>query len=262
MSRRRADNYIVLITLVTFLCGEAHCKNYCENSTIKELRFSRLIGKSSMRVKCSGQTQLVGLPKKTRDVSPSDPRTVVLMELRVKWPNLAHDDEERYTINNQGQLFFLNSSTNYSIATSKNGELNTTSLDRQRPGMSTQHQLVYDASQGTYNILGAMFLTYSKDTAGAIVSCKVRCDDDHWTENKTIELLCYNFEYPCKYGDYVDMKAVGICLFVGEHTISWNSARAQCKYKYKGTLVRIPNSLVDAALAGQSVLLILRKNEY
>ncbi|KAK3800946.1 hypothetical protein RRG08_023601 [Elysia crispata] len=62
------------------------------------------------------------------------------------------------------------------------------------------------------------------------------------------DLTRYQFEYPCKYIDYVDLREAGTCVKVIEHAVPWREARQKCVYDFNGTLVKIANKVVDDSI--------------
>ncbi|KAK3760881.1 hypothetical protein RRG08_066903 [Elysia crispata] len=55
----------------------------------------------------------------------------------------------------------------------------------------------------------------------------------------------YNFEYPCKYSDYFDLREARACVKVIKNPLSWREANWRCGYYFNGTLVKITSKVLD-----------------
>ncbi|KAK3797078.1 hypothetical protein RRG08_013920 [Elysia crispata] len=55
----------------------------------------------------------------------------------------------------------------------------------------------------------------------------------------------YQFEYPCKYSDYISLTESGACVKVIKLPMSWREASWRCQHHYNGTLIKIINKVLD-----------------
>ncbi|RUS70425.1 hypothetical protein EGW08_021815, partial [Elysia chlorotica] len=91
-------------------------------------------------------------------------------------------------------------------------------------------------------------------------SCRTRCaigpGIDIYAE-KEVELTypsgkCnyerYQFEYPCKYADYLDLGDAGTCVKIVNSAVSWREAKARCVHRYNGTLIKITSKAMNDAI--------------
>ncbi|GFR71551.1 regenerating islet-derived protein 3-beta [Elysia marginata] len=59
----------------------------------------------------------------------------------------------------------------------------------------------------------------------------------------------YNFEYPCKFSDYVHLQEASTCVKLVQSAAPWDVARARCKYTYQGNLIRILHKVLNDKLS-------------
>ncbi|RUS70424.1 hypothetical protein EGW08_021814 [Elysia chlorotica] len=92
---------------------------------------------------------------------------------------------------------------------------------------------------------------------GSIFRCKTKCiigiGVDLYFEREILlsypRRKCdygrYQFEYPCKYTDYLDLSDAGICIKTVNSVVPWREAKARCVHRYKGTLIKITSKAMN-----------------
>lgn len=95
---------------------------------------------------------------------------------------------------------------------------------------------------------------YNIDMENSLFICFTACADGTNFTRKTVYLTSahrecnrdrYNLEYPCKFSDYRLMNFDNTCLKVMQDPLSWDMAKANCRYGHRGNLIRIDDRQMD-----------------